>query len=440
MKIISKANETALAILRKPKTAEGAFRLMHFCTEVPVDGGVLLFHQLTRELVLLTEAEYANCLDDPYLREHWFVVPEGTNDKGCAQLVKLVLQNRRRKSKYTTDYTIFPTTDCNARCFYCYELGRSRIPMSGETARKVVRYIKDHCGGEKVRITWFGGEPLYNQEAIDIICDGLHREGIPFATRMISNGYLFDEAVVKKAVEQWHLKQIQISLDGTETVYNRIKAYIYETGNPYRIVLNNMERLLDASVEVAVRLNMDLHNAEDLLELTEELAGRFGGRENFSVYAHHLFEKNESMADTHTQEQWRQRGEAMDRIERKCEQSGLLSRKGIARQMKLYHCMADCGHAVTILPDGNIGLCEHFSESEFIGHIDREGFDAEVVASWKETVPEIDECATCFYYPDCIMLKKCSNANKCFPQYREGLRRRTRREMVCEYENWLKRQ
>jgi len=25
---------------------------------------------------------------------------------------------------------------------------------------------------------------------------------------------------------------------------------------------------------------------------------------------------------------------------------------------------------VTILPDGNIGLCEHFSEDEFIGHIE----------------------------------------------------------------------
>lgn len=440
MEVISKANELVLKILRKPKNTDRPRRLLRFCVETVVDDGVLLFNLLTKELLLLSREEYDHILDNDYLWEHWFVVPEDLNDKEYVQLAKWVVSTRQEKNKDITSYVIFPTTDCNARCFYCFELGRSRIPMSRETALKVVQYIKDHCGGKKVNLSWFGGEPLFNQEAIDTICTGLRQEGIEFSSFMVSNAYLFDDATVKKAVELWNLKRIQVTLDGTEEVYNKVKAYIYKEGNPYEIVLRNMEYLLDASINIAVRLNMDMHNADNLLELADELSQRFGGKKGIYVYAHHIFKNNESMADMHTEEEWQVREEAMDRLFEKLVQSGLAGKAGIPKGLKLTRCMADSGKSVTILPDGNIGLCEHFSESEFIGHIDREGFDEDMVASWKETIPEIEECATCFYYPECVMLKKCSNENKCFPQYRAGFLRSTKWKMECEYKKWKTKQ
>lgn len=438
MKVISRANETVLAILRKPKSTDGKYRKMHFCVEKLLDDGVLLHHTLTKELLFLTQQEYEHFLELDYLRERWFVVPEDTKDKEYADLVKWVLTTRQKKGKEITAYTIFTTTDCNARCFYCFELGRSRMPMSQETALKVVQYIKKHCGGKKVSISWFGGEPLYNQEAIDTICTGLREEGIAFSSTMVTNAYLFDEDVIKRAVDLWNLKRVQITLDGTEAVYNRIKAFIYREGSAYQRVLGNMERLLDASISVVIRMNMDMHNAEDLLLLAQELAQRFGGKENINVYAHHLFKGDEAMAETHTEEEWALRDEAMCRIEECLKQSGLSSQKGLTKNMRLSHCMADNGNAVTILPNGNIGLCEHFSETEVIGHIDREGFDTAVVESWKATTPKIEACATCFYYPDCVMLKKCPSGNKCFLQYRERRLRQTVRQMENEYKKWQK--
>lgn len=440
MEVISKASETVLKILPKSKETDSALRMMRFCVVTSMDDGVLIFNLLTKELLLLTKEEYDHFTDIPYLREHCFVVSEDTKDKEYVQLVRWVLSTRQKKSRDITSYTIFPTTDCNARCFYCFELGRSRIPMSHETALKVVQYIKSHCVGKKVALSWFGGEPLFNQEAIDTICDGLRKEGIEYSSSMVSNGYLFDDLTVKKAVELWNLKRVQITLDGTEKVYNRVKAYIYREGNPYQTVLDNMERILDASIGISVRLNMDLYNAENLLELADELSARFGGREKIAVYAHHLFEGVESMKDMHTDEGWQARGDAMSKLFDVLVQSGLASRSGISKNFKLCRCMADSDNAITILPDGNIGVCEHFTESEFIGHIDREGFDADMVASWKETMPDIEECATCFYYPDCIMLKKCSNENQCFPQYRDDLLRKVQRRMVCEYNKWLSQQ
>lgn len=437
MKFVSEASESILTILQKFQKQDPCTRWLQYCVETPVDDGVLVFNLLTRELILLTEEEYASFTELAYLREHWFAVPEETKDKELADFVKWLLSSRQSKPKEITGYTIFTTTDCNARCFYCFELGRSRIPMSCETAEKVVQYIKNHCGEKMVKISWFGGEPLFNAEVIDVISRGLRREGIEFRSRMVSNGYLFDDALVQKAVELWNLKRVQITLDGTEKVYNKTKAFIYRDTNPYEIVINNIGRLLDADIQVTIRLNMDLYNAEDLLALSQELAERFSGRKGFSVYAHHLFDASKPMAELHGAEEWAKREAAMDRLTDCFAKYDLQKKSGITKKIKLNHCMADSGKAVTILPDGSIGLCEHFTESEFIGHIAQEGFGAEMVASWKEQMPEIPECAGCFYFLDCIKLKKCSSSSVCYQGYRAERRKVTQRAMRNEYEHWL---
>ena len=60
MQMISPANETVLAILKRFKSTTEQQRMICYCVETPVDDGVLLFNLLTRELVLLTAEEYAN--------------------------------------------------------------------------------------------------------------------------------------------------------------------------------------------------------------------------------------------------------------------------------------------------------------------------------------------------------------------------------------------
>lgn len=440
MNIVFQHTQSTLKILTPMQLEATPSRLFHYCISVPVEEGILLHNLLTREMVLLTEKEWQNRFDNEYLKTHWFTVPEDCKDKEYADLVRWVMDNKQKKTNNITGYTIFTTTDCNARCFYCFELGRSRIPMSEETARKVAGYIADHCGDETVNLRWFGGEPLFNKAVIDIICAELRERNIPFTSFAVSNGYLFDGETVEKAVKDWNLKRVQITLDGTETVYNKIKAYIYKQGSPYQTVMENIGHLLDSGVSVNIRLNMDLHNAENLLELVEELGVRFGGRKGLSVYAHHLFDADKPMADIHSYDEWEIREAAMVQLEEKIAACGLAAWGGIRKKPKTNFCMADSGKAVTILPGGEIGLCEHFSESEFIGHIDREGFDQTVVSSWKERIPEIPECATCFYYPDCLQLKKCASGSVCFEHLRRDHLRKTRRAMLSEYQRWQSRE
>lgn len=436
MEQIMQPQTNVLRILGKAKLSESGYRFIKYCVSTHVNEGVLLFNVLTRELLVLTQDEYDNSLESAYLREHWFTVPEQLDEKKYVNLVRWALKNSRKKPEHITNYTILSTTDCNARCFYCYEMGRSRIPMNEETARKTAQYIIAHCGGKKVHLSWFGGEPLFNLQVIDLICGQLRQAGIEYKSTMVSNGYLFDDAVVKKAVECWNLERVQITLDGTEEVYNRSKAFIYQEGSAYHVVLRNIQRLLDANISVVIRLNLDLHNADDLLTLAEELADRFPDRSRLRVYTHLLFDAEDSSKNAFSDAQWTARCKAQQRLEDKLTQFNLSAPRRLKKELQLNHCMADSGNSLVIVPTGDVGLCEHYSESEFAGHIDREGLDAGMTASWKELAPELPECADCFYYPACLRLKKC--ATVCVQQTREAQLRSIQLGIRNEYQLWRK--
>ena len=91
--------------------------------------------------------------------------------------------------------------------------------MTAKTARDVVRYITQTSQPESdIFIGWFGGEPTYNMEVMDIITQGVIASGRRVHSSMISNGYLFSKEVCEKAVNDWFLQHVQITLDGTEEI------------------------------------------------------------------------------------------------------------------------------------------------------------------------------------------------------------------------------
>ena len=442
MQTILPPSGNTMKILGKPKPAEHGLRWMTYVAAQPVEGGVLVFHTLTRALLLLTQEEYTAPDAVAELRSSWFRVPQEMDDMKYADRVRFIRRTMQKEPEHITSYTIFTTTDCNARCFYCYEMGRSRIPMSAETAHKAADYIAAHCGGEKVGIQWFGGEPLFNKAVIDIICNDLAAKGVEYHSTMISNGYLFDDATVKQAVELWKLKRIQITLDGTEEMYNRSKAFIYKDGpSPYQVVLANIQRLLDAGVAVGIRLNMDNHNAENLMLLADELHERFAGRKRFFVYSHTLFEfSGNQSARVRAEEERRQLYEKQTQLRQKLEKYGIGQKDALRKDTRLNHCMADGGSSLTILPGGELGLCEHYTENNLVGHLGSEELDTAMVQSFRERWEQTEDCKTCFYYPECIRLKKCAEYKECFPEMREEYREMLLGGMQNAYAAWQKKE
>ena len=435
MTTILPAAELVKRILgRQQRQADTDYRLLRFCIQCPIEEGTLLYNPMTLELLLLEAGETA----EEELIARWFLVPEQQDDRQLAHQVRELAACLQRPVEQVTAYTIFPTTDCNARCYYCFEQGCQRKNMSEDTARQAVRYIADRCGGKGVSLHWFGGEPLLGQKAMDIICRGLKQAGVPYRSSMASNGYLFDDNTLKKAKDLWRLEKVQITLDGTEERYNKAKAFIQPEGSPFRRVLGNIDQLLKAGIPVSVRLNVGEDNWQDLLCLADQLAQRFGGIKEFGVYPNPLYEKNK-------EGQWvlPEKGDLTEKyllVRRRLTELNLCSEGRLPKSLQIHHCMAAGDDAVAILPDGSLGCCEHFTDRELFGHIGKKEQDRAMLASWKEPTPPGPECGRCALYPQCFRLKKCPGGRTCTRREREIAEDQLKAKIQKEYSIYKNRQ
>ena len=418
-------------IVGRQKRVDGErYRLMTYVVQQPVTDGLLLYNTLTCSMVLLQPDEAADLTAQRELIDRWFMVPQGHDDRKLCRQVRQMAALLKPAAKAITYYTIFPTTGCNARCFYCFEKGAKPVTMTSETASKVVRYIVAHRGSETVHICWFGGEPLVNAKAIDQICTELREQGVPFRSEMISNGYLFDAEMAQRAKDLWQLQRVQITIDGTAQTYNRVKDYVYRDVNAFERVLQNIGLLIAAGIRIKTRLNVGKHNIGEMAELVELLHQRFGANERLSVYSAGLLDEE------HNAELFAQRMQ----LEQQITACGFARKLyDLPKDIRLNCCMADDdGSRVVIAPDGHLGKCHHYLDREFFGHIDSEERNEAILRKFKERRADIEACATCFYYPQCIRLVMCHTYTICTSVKQQEHLYNMREAMKYEYERYLK--
>lgn len=423
MKVLLPMGSSVQKLCGLAEREEGvAYRPTKHMVAAECPDGLRLYHTLTGELVLLENGETPETLSDEMIA-HRFWVPEDFDERRYVNetraLLKLVYRNRTKKH-----FTILTTTDCNARCFYCYEMGVRRVPMSPEVALAVTEYMLRCAKGEKLKLRWFGGEPLYNIEAIRLICRTLTERGASFSSSMISNGLLLTPEVAEEAVRDWRLGHVQITLDGTEAVYNRIKAYVNGGDNPFMTVLSHIRGCLDAGIRVSIRLNVDPDNVKDQLALCDDLIERFGVHPNLSVYAAAIrnFRK-----DRYTEDEERALQDSTTAVLDKLRAAGMRRIGKLSNKFHVNACMGDDPGSEVILPDGRIGKCEHFSDRELVGSIFEQQQDSAMLRAWGEQTPEVPACADCPLYPNCIRLNKCVWTHYGCP---EGERERKLRDLI----------
>ena len=401
MKRIQPGLEQVTRILGEQKHNRNVeYRLSKYCCSVAVDEGTIYYHTLTGAIWFLEGDEKAEDFLDEWIGG-WAFVPEGFDERkqtdDLRRLAKILWKTNKK-----THFWILTTTDCNARCYYCYEKGIERFSMTEQTASDTAEDISKVCGGDPVGLTWFGGEPLYNRRAIEIICSRLRENGIHFQSSMISNGYYFDRKTSEMAVRDWKLEKIQITLDGTAEVYKRTKAYIERDEDPFSRVLNNIEFALQAGIEVYVRLNMNRKNAADLMDLAHLLAERFPDKSHLHVYPALLREFTGPVYGFEADEEL----EKVLKMRRQLWELGLFKPEKLSLKPRIYCCMGDDDSCEGIMPDGRIATCQHYDKAEYIGAVFTSGRDTTTAKKWKET-GSFPSCNDCPLYPRCVSLKKC---------------------------------
>lgn len=254
-----------------------------------------------------------------------------------------------------------------------------------------------------VDITWFGGEPLLNTEIIGYICKELSDSGIKFSSSVISNGLLFHKGLIHMAKDEWKLKHVQISLDGTEEEYNKIKNYKTVCENPFRKVMDNIKRLLKNEVNVSVRLNISKSNAGNIRTLVEYISDEIAFNKYLVIYPAFVegLGKEHSLNDKEKVDIIRTLFDVLPFY------SFVWHRTRLYEMPSLYACMRENPSSVVIDADGSICRCEHDigrKKQKYVrGSIrDDKGNTVERFCDIEVDYGMDGQCRRCKYYPRCL--------------------------------------
>ena len=415
-------NISKLWSIAELKTNE-VFRLMRYVIRVDYEDAVLLQNVVTGQLALLEseEKEVIDMLPATYtsamksLIENHFLVPNMFDDHRQVSNMRKILWKltEAQRKKGIRKYTIFPTTACNARCYYCFEQGIRQVTMTEQMANDVVEFISNHHEGERICLSWFGGEPTVAANRIDQISKGIRDKGIDYWSEMTTNGYLFDEEMVKRASDLWKLKSVMICVDGAEEKYNKIKAFVSAKESAYQRVMRNIALLTSKKIAVSLRMNFDLNNYQDFPVLLRDVASRFENNKYFRLSTHPI---NGEYVDSsgnlmHGTDTWFE--EKILAFNNLARAAGFLPQYGKLPSLQFSGCEANSDSCVTITAEGNLVRCpEQFDENQITGNI-RDGVtNQQMVDSWK-VFSDYPKCRRCLLYPKCNRLVNCNAKERC---------------------------
>lgn len=253
-------------------------------------GSVHSFGPRSRDAVL-------NCLDasgvqEPlgkagdYLREKGYLVPEDANEMNKFR----VFFGREQWRTDTLQLILLASEDCNFRCVYCYEKFKNGT-MLPEVRQGVMKLIEQRAPRlESLRLTWFGGEPLYGWDAVSELSPFAKRIAERYGLRqeqdMTTNAYLLTEERATKLLD-WGCTRFQITVDGLAEDHNC--ARIGRDGSPtHGVIMENLRSLQGRKDEfsVAVRVNFDQRNFARIGAFIESLSEDFGGDPRFRLRFH----------------------------------------------------------------------------------------------------------------------------------------------------------
>lgn len=325
------------------------------------------------------------------------------------------LHHLLRQIEYSIDaiyrYNILTTTGCNARCFYCFEDGVEIKTMSPRTAEQVATYIYNNSlNDEMIELRWFGGEPLVNYKAIDIICSNLRKKGQLFYSTISTNGTLIGLPHIYNSLKKWNFKQVRLSFDGLKEEHNRRKNYL-SIHDAYTVTLENVDKLIAIGIETSIRLTFDENNLNDICKVAEVLIKKYKGNKLVKVYSRCIFEKLTTIAANNNLAQVKKLVEFKEFID------SLLFKNGLYDETKWQpigyqpsFCAANNPNAVVIDPIGRLTSCETITpNTQFWGDITNGVTDDNEKNRWIEITPIKKKCKTCHFLPSCTTFSLCPN-------------------------------
>ena len=405
MKILRNANPSRIAIIGYQEPEPGVVYVPNPCL---IREGSAMFNPLTEEAAVVEDI----AKDRRGLVRGWYLVPKGLDIVSMAHMIRQRQLANMAKPRGITGYTIFTTTACNAKCAYCFERDYDVLTMSDEKAHQVADYIVKTCNkSTQIKIKWFGGEPLVNKAAINIICAHLREYGINFVSDITTNGDLLPKCTDAE-LKLWRLRWAQLTIDDVGAEYDRIKGI----PGAYDRLHSTVARLIALGIRTTIRIHYHPEKgAEACLRVADDMAKHQGVR----MYCRILY-GNETPKDY----------ENVMAVEDYLHKCGVWNPK-----FPVYssgsHCMADRQIHACITPTGELSPCEHYAYGEHIyGNIATKNRNGTILAKWRQKEKHTrDSCRDCPLYACCEKNVMCPGEGHCANGYADFLIERIRRAL-----------
>lgn len=194
-------------------------------------------------------------------------------DKNCDEcsIIERIRAEIMAKS-VVQNIVILTTTDCNARCYYCFEHGIEPLYMQEATAEAIIQYCKKNYKEKEIAITWFGGEPLLNWSIIKYITLGLIDAGYELVSHVTTNGSLVNQEILDFFKTYYKRTSFQITIDEIGEAYNKVKRYVDISSDlAFERTMNNVKLMISQGVILVIRVNFASSKIEEAKKVHKTL-------------------------------------------------------------------------------------------------------------------------------------------------------------------------
>ncbi len=159
---------------------------------------------------------------------------------------------------------------CNFACTYCYQdQYNNPSPEPGtEVTDAFFNYIKQEFAGRKKYVTIFGGEPLLGnrkqKELISQILDKAKEARLDVS--IVTNGYFLEEYA--EMFTKADIREVQVTLDGTETIHNS-RRFLKGGDGTFEKIVRGIDACLGRNIDINLRMVIDKENIDDLPQLAK---------------------------------------------------------------------------------------------------------------------------------------------------------------------------
>lgn len=200
------------------------------------------------------------------------LVPQETDERN---IVEKRFEEGKKDLSYL-DLTILLTRQCQFRCTYCFEGTKKDASLDDHTEDDIMKFLENQLSTlKKLRVTWFGGEPLIAYSRLKSISkrllDFCEKHQVTYSADMVTNGFAITEDRSRELIDNLKVKRYIITLDGPCGYHDKRRPL--RNGLPtFDTIWKNIDTLVRCGAKVNIRMTIDKENYEAIPTLLDEIA------------------------------------------------------------------------------------------------------------------------------------------------------------------------